>query len=79
MSSEVERVIDLINRMVERDNGKVTLRSYDPDARTLTVAYDMTPNPDCETCSIGPETLKAFLAEALSSHGIAVDELSVTS
>jgi Fe-S cluster biogenesis protein NfuA len=73
----VERVIDLMNGMVARDGGRVSLRSYDPVARSLVVDYDTRPNPDCETCSINAETLELFLAESLRSHGIAIDELTV--
>ena len=79
MSSDtptVDKVLELMNAMVAKDGGEITLESFDADARTMAVDYRMGINEECATCSITPELVQVFLAESLESHG--VENVNVT-
>jgi Fe-S cluster biogenesis protein NfuA len=66
----VDKVLELMNNMVAKDGGVITLDAFDPDAGTMAVDYRMGINEECATCSITPELVQVFLAESLDSHGV---------
>ena len=74
----VDEAIALMNQMVERDGGVVTLRGYDADAQTLDVDYSVEVNEDCPTCMIDAKMLGTFLADSLRSRGIPIEKVNVT-
>lgn len=76
-AGSVELVIDLMNKLVARDGGHVTLNSYDASAKVLEVEYTFEPNEDCLTCTISADMLQTFLAESLRTHGIQIGDLIV--
>ena len=76
-TSSVEQVITLMNQVVARDGGLITLRSYDP-GQALEVDYRVEVNEDCPTCTVSGAMLETFLAESLRSHGVAVEKVIVS-
>lgn len=67
---EVEKVLELMNAMVAKDGGEITLHSFDANTPALAVDYRMGINEECVTCSITPELVQVFLTESLESHGV---------
>lgn len=75
----VEKVLALMNTMVAKDGGVITLDVFDADAGKMAVDYRMGINEECATCSITPELVQVFLTESLESHGVPNVEVVVKS
>src|SRR4029077_4873421 len=78
-SPTVDKVLELMNAMVAKDGGEITLESFDADALTMAVDYRMGINEECATCSITPELVQVFLTESLESHGVSNMNVTVKS
>lgn len=75
----VESVLRTMTQMVAADGGEVRLVSFEPEASRLVVDYDRGPKGGCSACVLEPASLKDFIAEALESRGLALQDVVVRS
>lgn len=73
----IDSVLADMSQIVEPDGGKVTLRRYDPNSRTLVVEYQQGRNDNCDTCTIDAGMLRQFIVESLRSHDVLTEEVFV--
>jgi Fe-S cluster biogenesis protein NfuA len=73
----IHEVLQTMGEVVRSDGGEVSLNSYDPEAGRVVFSYRQAVNDDCSTCAIDADMLQAFLQEALRSHGLEDEEVTV--
>jgi Fe-S cluster biogenesis protein NfuA len=73
----IDEVLALFSGIVAKDGGEPTLRSYDRERRMVDTLYREGTNEECPTCVITPESMEAFLLDALRARGVEVDVVTV--
>jgi Fe-S cluster biogenesis protein NfuA len=78
MNEDIENVVGIMNKLIARDGGKLSLAAYDQGRGIVEVNFMPSANANCETCSFTPEMIQAFLEESLRSHGIQAESVIVS-
>lgn len=78
-SAPLEEAVAELRGLVAKDGGDLTLLNFDPDARSVAVAYRMAEGDDCASCAITPDIMEAFLAEAFRVRGASVSTITLES
>ncbi|GAA0943790.1 hypothetical protein [Pseudonocardia zijingensis] len=76
---EVRRAVDPIALIVRRDGGSLDVESFDPASGELVVAFRQAADDECTTCTIDEPMVRAFLEEAVRSHGVELTALHIQS
>ena len=77
--AQIDSVLKLMEQMVSRDGGTLSIKSYDATADRLVVDYYKGPKGGCELCILDDESLKDFIVEALSTRGVRVGDIVLKS